>query len=187
MESLAHHQSILTQFDKEISRLKRGHGRVLSIWALINLVVGIGVCSYLGGYLEGGTYFYFWSMNASWGLVNLFVGIYIVNHHQLKLANPLSLLQQLDYQWHAEKMIFLNIGLDLFFLGIGATMLAYGHTILTQYPELWVGFGVSVIIQGGFLICLDMVFYRGHRVNLKRTYPIWKKILDGESLASDQR
>jgi hypothetical protein len=52
-----------------------------------------------------------------WGLVNLFEVIYIVNHHQLKLPNPLSLLQQLDYQWHAEKMIFMNIGLDLFFYG----------------------------------------------------------------------
>ncbi len=178
MESLANHKSILTQFDKGILRLKQGHGLVLGIWALINLLVGAGVCLYLGGYVDGGAYFYFWSMNASWGFVNLLVGFYIIYHHRQKLADPLTLLQQLDYQWHAEKMIFLNIGLDLFFMGIGAAMLAYGHTHLTPYPELWMGFGVSVVIQGFFLICLDVVFYRGHRVNLKRTYPTWKKILD---------
>ncbi len=186
MESLAHQQSILTQFEREILRLKRGHGRVLSIWALINLVVGIGICSYLGGYTEGGTHFYFWSMNASWGLVNLLVGLYIIYHHHYKLLNPLTLLQQMDYQRHAEKMIFLNIGLDLFFMGIGAAMFMYGHTAFPLYPELWLGFGVSVVIQGGFLICLDMVYYRGHRVNLRKTHLIWKKILDGMLIATDQ-
>ncbi|CAN5920976.1 hypothetical protein BH24BAC1_BH24BAC1_20380 [soil metagenome] len=91
---------------------------------------------------------YFHAMNASWGLVNLGVARFIYAHHNEVFDQPQTLLQQMNHQRHAEKIILFNIGLDLAFVASGFALQQFGQAPGLQYPALWKGFGSSIILQG---------------------------------------
>lgn len=162
----------LHDFEIRIKKFKSYHALVLAFWAGLNLIGG-GVLLIT----SKDQFFYFNIMNASWGLVNIGVAAFIYFHHNSDLDKHLPLLKMMDYQRHVEKVILFNIGLDFSFIAVGFALLQTGMGIKAVYPELWTGFGISVMMQGVFLLILDVVFYRLHILNRVRIYPIWQKMM----------
>ena len=46
------------------------------------------------------------------------------------------------------------------------------------YPELWLGFGWSVILQGAFLLVHDNIFHYLHRVNFRKCKPFLEDVME---------
>lgn len=165
--------SSFRDFDARIKKLKSSQAIVLALWAALNIVLG-GLFSLFSLNL----YYYFHLMNFTWGIVNAFVAAFVYLHHNKDLTPPQPLLKQMDHQRHAEKIILFNIGLDVAFMVSGIALYLNGNGISTTYPELWKGFGISVLMQGAFLFVQDNIFYWLHLKNREKVYPLWQKALD---------
>lgn len=161
-------------FIRKIKIFKTAQAVNLAIWAGLNILVGI-----IFIFQAEAHRFYFFSMNISWNIVNAGMAIFLYMHHNDVFERPISLLNQMEYQRHIEKAIAFNLGLDLAFVATGFAMYYYGNIPLVPHPNLWLGFGISVIIQGTFLLIQDMVFYRLHRKNHHKVYPHWVRELEG--------
>ncbi|MEQ9442989.1 MAG: hypothetical protein RIG62_28385 [Cyclobacteriaceae bacterium] len=166
-------QSISVTFDSRMKHLKTMHAKVLAIWAGTNMA-GSGVLIFS----TEASYFYFHAMNISWGLVNVGVAAFIYYHHNNVFRRPQSLLQQMDHQRHAEKMILFNIGLDHAFVATGMALYQHGQVLNINYADLWNGFGISVMMQGAFLLLQDTTFYQLHIKSRRRIYPLWQQLME---------
>jgi len=164
-------KDICIAFIRRMKTLKTAQAVILAIWAGLNVLIGIVFILQTEAH-----YFYFFAMNISWNLVNTAVAIFLYMHHNDVFEKQISFLNQMEYQKHIEKSLVFNIGLDLAFIAIGFSMYYYGNIPSAAHPELWVGFGISVIIQGGFLLIQDMIFYRLHRKNQSIVYSYWVEI-----------
>lgn len=166
-------QDHMQTFDKRMKQLKMAHGSVLAIWAGLNILSG-GMMAFF----PDGTIHYFFAMNASWGIINIGVAAFLYYHHNHVFEHAQALLQQMDHQRHAEKMILFNIALDITFVVAGIAL--YQHALAADilYPELWKGFGISVMMQGTFLCLQDIIFYRLHVENRQKIYPLWQKMME---------
>ncbi len=160
-------------FDQRMKQLKTSQGKALAIWAGINLITGSVLI-----FMTEQWFYYFHAMNASWGLVNAGVAAYVYFHHNRVFNQPQTLLEQVSRQRHAENMLFLNIGLDVAFVVSGIALYQRGLATEDTYSELWQGFGISVIMQGVFLLVQDLTFLYLHAKNRLRIYPIWRKSLN---------
>jgi hypothetical protein len=158
-------------FDQRMKQLKTAQGKVLAAWAGVNLVSGSVLI-----FTTEQWYYYFHAMNGSWGLVNAGVATFIYFHHNQVFSRPQTLLEQMSRQRHAENMLFLNIGLDIAFVVSGIALYQRGLAAGVAYPELWRGFGISVVMQGAFLLVQDPVFLYLHTKNRRRIDPYWKKL-----------
>ncbi|MEM8965126.1 MAG: hypothetical protein AAGE93_01830 [Bacteroidota bacterium] len=170
--SIQAQQNISLTFDQRLKQLKTAQGKILALWAGINLMTG-GILSFTAEHW----FFYFHAMNASWGLVNLGVAAFIYFHHNDIFNQPQTMLEQLSRQRHAENMLFLNIGLDVAFVVSGIALYQRGLATGIAYPELWKGFGISVAMQGIYLLIQDLIFRFLHAKNRQRMYPHWQRNL----------
>lgn len=166
-------QDRMQAFDNRMKQLKKGHARVLLAWAGMNIITG-GIFTFI---VEE-TLFYFHAMNTCWGIVNTGVAAFIFYHHNHVFKQPQTLLQQMDHQRHAEKMILFNIGLDITFIAVGLALYQHAQASSVIYPALWKGFGASVMMQGAFLCIQDMIFYRLHIKNRQQIYPLWQRMTE---------
>jgi uncharacterized membrane protein len=167
---------LLTQkqvFDHSMEKLKKAQAKVLAVWAAINLLSG-GVLTFI----TEGQLSYFHAMNASWGIINTGVAAFLYYHHNHVFDHAQTLLQQMDHQRHAEKMILFNIGLDITFMVAGIALYQHALAAGILYTELWKGFGISVMVQGAFLLMQDSIFYRLHVKNRQKVYPFWQKMME---------
>lgn len=123
---------------------------VLGGWALSNLTVGgIGMTQ------TSGSTKYFHQMNAAWNSVNLAIagfGYYGLRNQ----SADMSLSETLRKFHNFEKILLFNAGLDIGYIAIGGYLLEQG--IRTNDKRL-VGYGQSMILQGGFLFVFDAVLY----------------------------
>ena len=161
-------------FIKKIKFFKTAQAVNLAIWAGLNILVGI-----IFIFRAEAHCFYFFVMNISWNLVNTGMAIFLYMHHNDVFERPISILNQMEYQRHIEKAIVFNLGLDLAFVATGFAMYYYGNIPQVRHPNLWLGFGISVILQGSFLLIQDLFFYRLHRKNHQKVYPHWVRELEG--------
>lgn len=157
-------------FDRRMRQLKTAQGKVLAVWAAVNLVAG-GMLIFTTEYWV----FYFHAMNISWGTINAGVAAFIYFHYNHVFNHPQTLLDQVNRQRHAETMLFLNIGLDIAFIVSGLALYQRRLVAEISYPELWRGFGISVIMQGTFLLIQDIVFLHLHTSNRRQIRPYWRK------------
>ncbi|WP_223816169.1 DUF6992 family protein [Adhaeribacter rhizoryzae] len=111
-------------FDRRMKQLKTGYATVLAIWAGLNLVTG-GILMFIA---TEDQLSYFSAMNSSWGVVNLGVAWFLYSHHNEVFNQSQTILQQMDHQRHAEKMILFSIGLNLAFIASGFALQLLGHT-----------------------------------------------------------
>ncbi len=123
-----------------LEHLNKTLGNILMIWSTGSIVVG--------------TFLYFFSyvpllqgiglQAMLWGLINLVLAVKLLKqeeHTQEKTKRELSISLGLD-------LIYPIIGLPLIFLGPDAYL---------------VGNGYGIIIQGAFLLMLDLAFLRRYR------------------------
>lgn len=141
----------LTQTRLEITRI---HAFVLGGWALVNITIG----GYLTYKLEDGVNEAFHHMNAAWNLVNLGVAWAIL--HSANQADPMVYDLGLSIMKHfqSQKLMMLNIGLDVTYTLAGLLLFEHSKNA-KKLNYLIKGFGISLMMQGAFLLLLDITFY----------------------------
>lgn len=161
-------------FDERFGIILRRHIAVLGWWCVLNLIVSIPVLWLFDNWL-----WYFVVMNLSWAVINFGIVLKLYDHIFYRRFLKGSVFQRFEVQRHVEKMLLLNIGLDLsyFFIGLYLKTLSYVPDIGT--PDLWYGFGWSVMLQGTYLFVHDFSFHLLHVINFRKCKPFLEKQLLG--------
>lgn len=128
---------------------------LLGTWALLNLLVS--------GYLVARTdrrtkAHYFHQMNVGWNMINLLLAVAGILRAQPGPVAELTLVGSLQDQFTLEKILLLNVGLDVAYLCVGSWLRARGASA-PRRPERLLGFGRALWLQGGFLLLFDASFY----------------------------
>ncbi len=150
---------------------------VLGSWAGLNLLTGVG----------GNFYFkketkYFFQMNAAWNVINL--GIASIGFLGIpEMSEALTYPEMLNEMRNFDRILLINAGLDLLYIGAGSYLLNRG---LKKNNHRFIGYGRSVMLQGGFLLLFDLILYLRHSPNTKGLFQITENITftgNGISLA----
>lgn len=105
----------------------------------------------------------FGAMSAGWGAVN--VGIAVVGALAGADAPPSGASRVLGAERTFHDVLLLNLGLNVAYAGVGATMLLAGSRDVSSAAE-WRGFGTALIVQGVGLFVLDGVALLASRARL---------------------
>lgn len=167
----------LTDFDERFQIILRKHIAVLGWWSLVNVLAGIA-----GMVLAEGLWKYFFMMNAAWGFINAGVTHIFIRHTFFRKFRQGNILQRFEVQRHAEKVLLLNIGLDLAYITTGLYLKALGLGCNALYADLWFGFGWSVILQGIYLFVQDNIFHYLHYLNIKKAKPFMMGLMRREAV-----
>jgi len=137
---------------------------VLGSWSVVNITTGFILANQTSGETE-----YFWRMNAYWNFINLgLAGLAYFN--TLRAMNrhyPFD--ENLRQQYGMEKLYLFNAGLDLFYIAGGIALHEHGKTESDQKKyDQFTGYGKSIVLQGGFLLLMDLIMYSLHHNNTKR-------------------
>ncbi len=140
----------LEQINRDRIQLNSNGMFVLGGWAITNIAIGgIGMTQ------TGGRTKYFHQMNAAWNTVNLGIagfGYYGLSNSSLDL----SLSDTINEFHNFENILLFNAGLDVGYMAIGAYLWERG---LRKESDRLVGYGQSMILQGGFLFTFDIILY----------------------------
>lgn len=139
-------------FAKSMSANNAGMA-VLGGWAVANIATGA-----VGWSRTTGSNMYFHQMNFFWNTVNLGIaGFALYSAAQME---PLRMSYQELMNEHNryEKLYLINAGLDVLYMGTGF-LLRHLSANNVKRGDLMMGYGNSVILQGGFLLLFDGVMY----------------------------
>jgi hypothetical protein len=147
----------LTSFNQQRIDLNTKSMYILSGWAISNIAVGS-----IGYFKSSGSTKYLHQMNVGWNLVNLTIAggaLYQYSH-----ADPtsFSLAQSLNEAHSIEQILLLNIGLNIGYMATGGFLWERG---LRKSKDRFIGYGQSIIIQGGFLLLFDSSLYFLNQTN----------------------
>ena len=170
---ISHSNSALGQLqDFNTQRTKTDQKLMLSLgsWASAN-IVGSGI-GWARSNNEENKYFH--QMNVMWNLVNL--GLAIPGYIKAKQDNSVtSVYHLLEAQRKTETVFLVNAGIDLAYIGSG--LLLRSRALHVEKSSQFMGYGNSMILQGGFLLLFDWIAYSIHRKNAKNQLaPILQKI-----------
>jgi len=131
---------------------------VLGSWAVANLAVS----PFLYSNSEGSTK-YFHQMNGMWNVVNL--GLAGVSLLTLGNAEINSYNDLLDQQLSLERLLLFNAGLDVGYIMTGFFLRERAKNSEKNQNRL-LGYGNSLLLQGGFLLLFDIGFYLFYHTNM---------------------
>ena len=157
--SIFSQQNVWDSLNKRRLTINQNHLYVLGSWAAANIIQGTISASNTSGSTH-----YLHQMNAYWNTVNLAIaglGIWALKLQQKQNATPEQLIRD---QKNVEKLLLLNTGLDVSYIITGLYMKERG---LRLANDKQIGYGNSLVIQGGFLLVLDLVQYFTHQKNGK--------------------
>lgn len=140
---------------------------VLSSWAGLNLITGIA-----GNFKYQSESKYFFQMNAAWNVVNLGIaafGFAGVSNAILDVSTDYMFQEMRNF----DRILLINAGLDLIYMGVGSYMLKKG---LKENKSRFIGYGRSIILQGGFLFLFDAILYLIHYPNTKALFQLTERI-----------
>jgi len=146
-------QSELKDFNENRLRITKTGMYTLGAWAVGNMAVsGMALSN------SGGSQKHFHQMNIYWNIVNL--GLAGSGLYSAITADPASfdLAASISEQAKMEKLLLFNAGLDIGYMAAGLWMMERSKNI-SKNPELWEGFGKSVILQGAFLFVFDLALF----------------------------
>jgi len=126
---------------------------VLGGWALTNMAIG-GV----GWAKTSGDTKYFHQMNFFWNTINL--GIAGFSFYSMGQMTPMRMSPQeiMDMHIRFENLYLINAGLDIAYIGTGFLLRYLSQKRVNRADQL-LGYGNSVILQGGFLFAFDGIMY----------------------------
>lgn len=131
----------------------------LTGWSLINLGAGFGL-----GFTTRGPERHFHQMNAYWNTVNLalgIIGLVGARRDDRRLLAPAAARKA-----RAHQSVFTwNAGLDVLYMATGAVLFDLGQD---RDSERLLGYGASILLQGGFLFVFDLAMAAAHARNLRR-------------------
>lgn len=155
-------QANFTDYSQKVNTITQNGMYVLGGWAVGNLVYSsLSVRSTTGETKA------FHQMNLGWGAINAtLAGLGVLNAR--KKGYQTNQLETLEMQHSVEKTFLVNTALDLAYVAGGYAMTQYGknQNDLDKRARN-VGFGKSVMLQGGFLFLFDAVMYGVHRKHYK--------------------
>jgi hypothetical protein len=143
----------VSDFSLKKHKLNRNGIKVLTSWASVNIVSGVGY--FISGDQREK---YFYAMNAGWGLVNLAIAIPGLLS---KPQKPTSKIEMLQMQTSIEKTFLVNAALDLTYITGGVLL----KQIAVNQPNenskaIFSGFGNSILMQGIGLFLFDAAMTR---------------------------
>ncbi|MDZ7658386.1 DUF6992 family protein [Fodinibius sp.] len=158
----------LTSFNEQRINLNTNGMYVLSGWALTNIAVGS-----IGYFKSTGSTKYLHQMNVGWNIVNLAIAGGAL--YQSSQVDPTSftLAQSIAEAKSIENILLLNMGLNVGYIATGGFMWERG---LRKTNNRLVGYGQSLIIQGGFLLLFDSTLYLLNRSNNEQLQSIIETI-----------
>lgn len=163
----------LSDFDNCFQFILRKHLTVFVCWSILNCVGGvIALCI-----LKGSAY-YFWIMSGIWGVINFAIAIAFFYHTLYRKHPKSSAYKRLMVQSHVEQMMFLNNGIDVAYVFVGFCLREHSFICDISYPDLWLGFGWAIVMQGLFLLVQDIMFLYLHRRNFRKAQPSLEKLLE---------
>jgi hypothetical protein len=119
----------------------------LTAWGGSNLTSGL-----IGMFSSTGESLYFHQMNVAWGTINMGIGLSALLS---KRKNPKDLKGIVEQDHRLEKVLYLNTGLDFAYMTAGLLLRAQAQSSNSNYHR-FIGFGNSLLIQGGFLFAFDL-------------------------------
>jgi hypothetical protein len=155
-------QADFKEYTQKTNKITQSGMCVLGGWAIGNLIYsGFSVGSTSGETKA------FHQMNLGWGAINAtLAGLGILNASKQDLPN--NQLETLEMQHSVEKTFLFNTALDVAYVAGGYAMTQYGENQNDLVKrDRNVGFGKSVMLQGGFLFLFDAVMYGVHRKHYK--------------------
>jgi hypothetical protein len=144
-------QNMLSDFNLKQESILRIGMFVLGGWAIINILVG---SFKLTKATRARRYFY--QMNLYWNIVNLLIASLALYNIITTNAEVIELAESVRQHAWIKKILYLNIGLDISYLALGAYLRERSKTSLFK-PERLMGWGQSIVLQGVFLFLLDLV------------------------------
>jgi len=143
--------------------------KVLGAWGAANTVAG--VAGMIAAKEEDWKHFH--QMNTVWGVVNLGIAGMGYLGARRERAKEMSNSRMLHRYESTKRLYLLNAGLDGLYIGTGAFLTQ--HARHSGDPELYRGFGRSLLLQGAGLLIFDASMFCAHHSRDKR----WYKILQG--------
>ena len=141
----------LSSFNLKQEDILRVGMLVLGGWAILNIMVA---SFKLTTTTRARRYFY--QMNLYWNIVNLVIAGIALHHIVSSEADAMTLQESVrQHAWYI-KVLYLNVGLDAAYVVLGAYLKQRSKTSLTKAEQL-MGWGQAVVLQGLFLLVLDLV------------------------------
>lgn len=141
----------LTTFNQQRIDLNTKGMYILSGWAISNIAVGS-----IGYFKSSGSTKYLHQMNVGWNLINLAIAGGALYQYGQADPTTFSLTQSLTEAQSIEQILLLNIGLNIGYMATGGFLWERG---LRKSKDRFIGYGQSLIIQGGFLLLFDSTLY----------------------------
>jgi hypothetical protein len=159
----------LRDFDNRFQNILRKHLTVFVCWSVLNSVFGL-----IALFTLVGSAYYFWMMSSVWSVVNFAVAIGFFYHTLYRKFPKDSSYERLVVQGHVERMMFLNIGIDVAYVFVGFCLLEHSFISDVSYPNLWLGFGWAIVVQGLFLMIQDVILLSLYHRNFRRAQPFFE-------------
>lgn len=126
---------------------------ILLVWAVANIIFGLILANKWKDSQQKKS---FYLANAVWNVVNLVLALGSMVLLSNIVPTNLKLSELLYTFFNFEKLIALNLGLDIAFVAIGSFLVERGKHMKKMSFE---GYGKALWIQGGFLFLLDICLY----------------------------
>jgi hypothetical protein len=147
----------LTSYNQQRIDLNTKGMYALSGWAISNIAI-----SSIGYFKSSGSTKYLHQMNVGWNLVNLAIAGGALYQYGQADPTSFSIAQSLNEAQSIERILLLNIGLNVGYMAAGGFLWERG---LRKSKERFIGYGQSLIIQGGFLLLFDSTLYFLNQTN----------------------
>ncbi|WP_133162522.1 DUF6992 family protein [Flavipsychrobacter stenotrophus] len=143
--------------------------QVLTGWGIANTAVGAA------GYFaaKDDQWKYFHGMNAAWGIVNTGIAAYGFSRIKNQARERVDFNKAYNHYKQDKKVLLVNMGLDVAYIAGGYYLMNLGTTDHNN-PQLYLGFGRSIMIQGAFLLAFDNILLLSHN----KYSGHWATILD---------
>ena len=136
----------------------------LGSWAAANIATGF----IIAGQTQGETK-YAWQMNAYWNFVNGGLAVMGYIRARKAMSQKYGFAENESEQLSIEKLYAFNFGLDLAYIASGFYLREKGMNNSNQKSQdQLMGYGTSIVIQGGFLLLMDGIVLSLHHKNSVR-------------------
>jgi hypothetical protein len=125
---------------------------ILGSWAVLNLVSSPILAARTSGPTK-----YFHQMNGFWNTVNLGLAGFSLLSIARQNMDP-TFNELLSEQLKLEKLLLFNAGLDIAYVAAGFYLRERSKNVVNN-RDRFLGFGNSLLLQGGFLFLFDVGFY----------------------------
>ena len=135
-------------FADTLLQLERGHLVRLLVWGALSVLLGTALLGVLAATRRRSPLLHHFALQlAAWGAIDLALGA---------VAWRGLALRDLAGATHLDRLLWLNIGLDAGYVGVGVTLAVAGWALGRRLSL--VGAGLGVIVQGLGLAVLDLYF-----------------------------